>query len=152
PGDTGARWGSGEIKVTHAEVLDEHGRADAALHTGEPVVFRVHYEASETIEQPVFGLAIHRLDGAEVTGPNTREAEVVPDKIEGRGHVDLRVDRLMLAPGTFDLTTSIYNYTLSHPYDYWQRCVRFDVEVGDPVAEFGVMTLGGTWVVPGAER
>jgi ABC-2 type transport system ATP-binding protein len=151
-GEGGARWGSGEGRITQVEVIDGSGRVGHPVRTGDMVVFRMHYETTEPIERPVFGMAIHRLDGAEVTGPNTREADAVPDKIEGSGYVDLRVPRLMLVPGTYDLTVSLYNYTLAHPYDFRQRCLRFDVEPGTPHAEFGVMTLGGEWDVPGVEH
>jgi ABC-type polysaccharide/polyol phosphate transport system ATPase subunit len=148
-GSGGPRWGSGEARVVDAEILSPAGTPATAIHTGDGVTFRFHYEASEPIERPVFGMAIHRLDGAEVTGPNTREVNAVPDKIEGRGYVDLRVEHLMLVPGTYDLTTSLCNYTLSHVYDMRQRFHRFEVEIGDPPAEFGVMSLGGEWNVPG---
>ena len=59
--------------------------------------------------------------------------------------VDLRVDRLMLAPGTYDLSVSLYDYTCSHAFDFRYRTMRFDIERGDPIEEHGVMTLGGTW-------
>ena len=50
------------------------------LHTGE----RGHDpgalpRATSAIERPVFGLAIYNLEGMLVTGPNTREAGMVPD-------------------------------------------------------------------------
>jgi hypothetical protein len=33
-------------------------------------------------------------------------------------------------------------------YDSRYRSFRFDVEQGDPYAEFGVMTMAGTWDTP----
>ena len=71
---------------------------------------------------------------------------MVPDKIDGDGVVDLSIDRLMLLPGTYDVSASLYDYAIVHPFDFRQRAVRFDVDAGDPHETFGgVMSLGGRW-------
>ena len=46
---------------------------------------------------------------------------MVPDAIEGDGVVDLTVDRLMLLPGTYDISASLYDYAIVHPYDFRQQ-------------------------------
>jgi Wzt C-terminal domain len=144
-GEFGERWGSGQGEIELVELLDAGGQPTKRIRTGDPVVLRMHYVMHEALTQPVFGMAIQRMDGAEVTGPNTREAGLVPDRVEGRGVIDLRLDRLMLVPGTYDLTVSLANFTLTHTYDFRYRVLRFDVEAGDPYAEFGVVALDGTW-------
>jgi ABC-2 type transport system ATP-binding protein len=144
-GEFGERWGSGEGEIESVELLDAGGQPTKRLRTGDPVVVRMHYRMHEAIERPVFGMAIQRMDGAEVTGPNTREAGQVPECVQGSGIIDLRVDRLMLVPGTYDLTVSMVNFTLTHTFDFRYRVLRFDVEAGDPYAEFGVVALDGTW-------
>jgi ABC-type polysaccharide/polyol phosphate transport system ATPase subunit len=142
----GARWGSGEARIEQIELLDRSGRATNRLHTGDQLTIRVHYQADEPIDRPVFGLAMYNLEGLLVTGPNTREAGLVPDRIEGVGTVDLTIDRLMLLPGTYDISASLYDYAIVHPYDFRQRAVRFDVDAGMPHETFGgVMSLGGRW-------
>ena len=94
----------------------------------------------------MFGIAIQRIDGVEVTGPNTREAGLVPDRVEGTGIVDLRVDRLMLVPGTYDLSVSLVRLHVSRTRTTSATAVlRFDVEAGDPYAEFGILALDATW-------
>ena len=94
----------------------------------------------------MFGLAFYNLEGVLVSGPNTREADMVPDFIEGEGVVDLTVGDLMLLPGTYDITASLYDYAIVHPFDFRQRVVRFDVDPGVPHETFGgVMSLNGRW-------
>jgi ABC-type polysaccharide/polyol phosphate transport system ATPase subunit len=144
-GDYGSRWGSGEGKIETVELLGRDGAAATDIHTGDPLTIRLHYRLSEPIPQPVFGVAIQTLEGFTVTGPNTRQAGAVPDRLSGAGYVDLRVDRLMLAPGTYDLSVSLYDYSCSHAFDFRYRTLRFDVERGDPIEEHGVMALGGSW-------
>jgi ABC-type polysaccharide/polyol phosphate transport system ATPase subunit len=144
-GEYGSRWGSGEGTIERVELLTASGAPATDIHTGDPLTIRMHYSLSEPIPQPVFGVAIQTLEGFTVTGPNSRQAGAVPDQLSGTGHVDLRVDRVMLAPGTYDLSVSLYDYSCSHAFDFRYRTLRFDIERGDPVEEHGVMALGGSW-------
>ncbi len=41
----------------------------------------------------------------------------------------------MLLPGTYDLTTSIYDHTIVHPFDFRQKVLRFQVDPGTPTRE-----------------
>ena len=146
-GGTGGRWGSGEALIERVELLDAAGRATAKVHTGDAVTIRFHWNASRPIERPVFGMAIHSLSGVEVSGPNTRDAGQVPDSISGSGVTDIAIPRLMLVPGTFDISASLYDYACVHAYDHRHRSVRFDVEFGTPRESYGVASLGGIWNV-----
>ena len=141
------RWGSGQARVESYELLDAAGRPTRQVRTGDPVTVRLHWSTSEPVERPVFGVAVHSLEGVEVTGPNTRDADLVPDKIDGTGVVDLHVPRLLLLPGTYDLSAAVYDWTRQHPYDHRHRAVRFDVEPGRPREEHGLTSLGGTWTI-----
>ena len=143
--ENGIRWGSGEARIERIELLDTSGQTVKRVRTGDTVVFRYHYGATEPIPRPVFGLALHNLEGVWVTGPNTRDADLTLDTLQSRGHLDLRVEHLMLVPGTYDVTATLYDHTLSHAYDHRHRVLRFDVEHGHPREEFGVVSLGGVW-------
>jgi ABC-type polysaccharide/polyol phosphate transport system ATPase subunit len=150
-GEYGVRWGSGEGRVETIELLDASGEPVKRVRTGDTVVFRFHYATSERVPQPVFGMAVHTIDGVHVTGPNTRESDTIPDAIEGTGFVDFRVERLLLVPGTYDVSGTLYNYSCTHAYDHRHRAFRFDVEHGEPRAELGVVSLGGIWDLDASE-
>lgn len=141
------RWGSGEGQIERIEILDAVGEPVNRVKTGERITVRFHYDIKEPIERPIFGMAIHTVEGVEVTGPNTREANKVPDVLHGRGHVDFTVERLMLLQGTFDITASLYDYSLLHAFDFRHRALRFDVDPGVPRESHGVVSLGGEWHV-----
>jgi ABC-2 type transport system ATP-binding protein len=144
-GDTGIRWGSAEARIESFELLDASRQPVKRVRTGDTVVFRYHYETTEPIPSPVFGLAVHSIEGVWVTGPNTRDADLTLDTIEGRGHVDLRVEHLMLLPGDYYASATLYDHTLTHAYDHRHHAFRFDVEHGHPREEFGVVSFGGVW-------
>jgi ABC-type polysaccharide/polyol phosphate transport system ATPase subunit len=146
-GTHGARWGTGEACVEQVEVLDASGEPVKRVRTGDTVVFRFHYKSKALISKPVWGMALFTLDGVWVTGPSTREVGLFPDRLEPgeEGSVDLRVDRLLLLPGTYDVSASMFNITGAQVYDMRHRAFRFDVEFGDPHEEYGFVSLGGTW-------
>lgn len=148
PDGRGMRWGSGEGRIERVEMLDAGGRPVSQVRTGERVTFRLHYRAAEPIEKPVVGISIHNLDGFLVTNPNTREADAVPDRIEGRGYVDLAVPRLLLVPGSYDLGVSLVDFSCTQHIDVRLRAFRFDVEPGAPHESVGVLSLGGEWRPP----
>ena len=107
------------------------GRDDqptAQVFTGEEVTIRLHYRADEPVPHPVFGVGIHTMEGVHVTGPNTREAEVSIEKIDGTGDVDLHVPRLLLLQGTYDISVSLADNDILHVFDFRQRALRFDVD------------------------
>lgn len=146
-GDAGSRWGSGEGRIETVELLDSSGSPATLTRTGDSVTVRLHYELSEPIEQPVFGVTIQTIDGTHVSGPNSRDAGLHIPRLEGRGQVDLNIDRLLLVPGTFDLSAALYDHAMQHPYDVRHHILRFHVEPGEPRETFGVVSLGGRWQV-----
>jgi hypothetical protein len=95
-------------------------------------------------------MAIYTLDGVWVSGPNTREVGLIPDRLDrgDAGHVDLRVERLLLLPGSYDVSAGLFNITTAHVYDMRHRAFRFDVEFGEPHEENGFVSLGGAWEGP----
>ena len=148
----GARWGSGEIRIDAVELVDGSGVTRETTRTGDPVRVRLHYSVDGRIERPVFGIGVHRLDGIHITGPNTKQAGIEIPAIEGSGHLDLVLDRLLLLPGVYDLSAAAYDWTLQHAYDHRHRFQRFDVERGEPAEEHGLVSLGGHWDAPSAGR
>jgi hypothetical protein len=108
----------------------------------------MHYECAEPVRNPVFSIALTTPEGVLVTGPNTREADVSVDKVEGSGHVDLQVERLLLLLGSYDVTAECTNESVTHSYDRRNRAARFDVKPGTPHETYGgLVSLDGTWSI-----
>jgi ABC-type polysaccharide/polyol phosphate transport system ATPase subunit len=144
----GARWGSGDVRLTAIELLGPDDLPTAHARTGDTVTFRLHYDARKPVPHPVFGLAVFTLEGIQVTGPNTREAGVGVDHIEGRGTVDLQVPRLLLLPGAYVVSAACTDETISHTFDHRHRALHFDVKPGTPHETFGgLVSFDGRWTI-----
>lgn len=145
PTEKGDRWGSGEARIERVELLDEEGREVTRVRSGEPLRVRLSYATSEPVARPVFSVSVQTLQGLVVSTPTTREADLVPEKLDGTGRVELSLPRLPLLPGTYDLTVSVTDFTLAHPYDVRRNVARFDVDRKGQTEPDGIVSLGGSW-------
>jgi ABC-2 type transport system ATP-binding protein len=144
------RWGSGEARISRVELLDANGVANPKPRTGDPLTFRLHYQAHVPVEEPIFGLGINHLEGVLVAGTNTARHHLSIEKITGDGSIDFVVPQLPLLEGTYDMMVGITDRTEMHQIDRWQHALRFDVRRGD-VVEDGLATLGGRWDLGGLD-
>jgi hypothetical protein len=126
------------------------------FHTGDDVTVRLHFNAVETVDKPVFAIMIASLEGVALTGPSSRHAGITPSRISGRGTVDILIENIPLIAQRYLLHTEITGYGRMHVYDHLQNARTFDVVQGNTNETFGVVTLRPKWsiegsgVVPGA--
>jgi ABC-type polysaccharide/polyol phosphate transport system ATPase subunit len=139
------RWGSGEVRITDVELVDHEGVSGSRVVTGERVTLRLHYDAPEPVAQPGFAFYFSTINGAPVTGPDSVRAGCVPDKIEGKGVVEVVMDPFRLLPGIYDTTVVVADRALLHEYDHRQQVLRFDVERGRINEEWGCVSLSPRW-------
>lgn len=139
------RWGSGEGRITGVKFVDDAGERAGRLASGLPATLRLEYEMESPIERPVFGIAISTIEGFHLTGPNSRIAGAVPEALSGQGHIDISFEPLLLLPGSYDLTVSLYDFACLHPYDVRLNVLRFDVQRGPIGENAGVVSLAPKW-------
>ena len=139
------RWGSGEIRITHVELLDRQSGGVSICRTGDDVTVRVTYEAHTPVERPVFSLEINHLTGTSITAPTGRDAGAIPDRVVGPGTVDVSFRNLALLPGAYHISVAVRDFPLLHTYDHVQNVVRFDVHRGSPGEDAGLVTLSPIW-------
>jgi len=135
------------LNVERIEMLNASGLAVERVRTGEPVVLRLHYAAEETVDQPVFGVSVHSLDGIEISRPTTIGAGVMVPPLHGGGSVDFGIDRLLLLPGIYDITATLGSGAISSGPPDRDHALRITVELGDAAEEHGLVSLGGHWEV-----
>jgi hypothetical protein len=139
------RWGTGDLRVLDVSFLNAAGNEQHVFRVGEPWIVRIRYQAYRRIEEPVFGLAVHRSDGLHVCGPNTHFAGLDIPFLEGEGAVFYRVDHLPLMEGTYLISVSAHNRTDTQMYDYHDRLYTFKVRQPGSGECYGLVSLGGEW-------
>jgi lipopolysaccharide transport system ATP-binding protein len=144
--DGTSRRGSGEIVVERAELLVD-GVATTRCRSGDSVVLRLRYHAATPVQHPVFGFRVESLTGAMVTFPCTRDVDLVPPTLAGRGTVEIELRDLPLLPGPYVIHTEITGYGRQHVFDHLHQAVRFDVMTGNTNETGGFVTLRPSWTI-----
>lgn len=130
----GTRFGTGELRITRIEWLVDGEPVAGELTTGRPTTIRLHYDARERVERPVFGVILETREGFPVWGHQGRDAGFVPQAIDpGTGSFEIRIPSLPFRPGSFVLSTSVQDYTSTTNLDGWREASR--VEVSAPRRE-----------------
>ena len=148
PAGTHARLGSGEVRITGVEYLDRAGSGGSVLLTGEPATFRMHYEASEDLENVTFGLGFVHESGVNVAGPNSGSDTTRRPVSSGQGRVDFQVPALTLQPGVYEVSAAAVDR--GHTYDYLDRAYELHVR-GNAGTEPGLTRMFGQWSATSAD-
>lgn len=143
------RAGTGEIRAERVEVLTPDGRPCAEMAVAAPVVLRLHYVAREPVDAPVFNLAIHLINGPQVTGIRTDVDGVTVPRIEpGRGSLDVLIPAMYLLPNAYTIDAVIFREDGVTFYDRVNQAATFKVRGGFGVN--GTAYLPHSWALDGA--
>ena len=142
-----ARHGSGEIRVTRVDVVDEAGLPVAVPLPGASLTFNMHYEAREDIPNAVFGLGFRHESGVFACGPNSGRTGGwrVP---AGRGCVSFSIDSLHLQPGTFSVISAVVDQ--GHTFDYVEPQISLRIRTTGS-DEPGLVRMDGEWSMSAEE-
>jgi lipopolysaccharide transport system ATP-binding protein len=141
----GMRFGSGELQFTQLALVDHRGDAVSEARAGEPATIRLWYESKERIERPVIAASLHTVEGAHLWELNSRDAGFAPAAIDaGHGTVDVRVDRLPLAPGGYSISATAQDDSMTHMFDSLQHGGSFTVLGGAYRTSGGMLALDAT--------
>jgi lipopolysaccharide transport system ATP-binding protein len=139
------RWGRGDIEITAVRMLNCEGQERYVFQTHEPVTIQIHYRASSPVDHPVFGLALHRSDGFHITGPNSEFGGLEIPRVHGEGVIEYQIPRLMLLPGSYQITAAVHDALDTQMYDYHDRLYSFQIQAGGTREQYGLISLGGEW-------
>lgn len=148
------RWGNGKVKIERVRLLNGNGLEQSTFKTNEPLTIQIHYRAPQPVEQPVFGLAIHRSDGSHLTGPNTQYNNYEIPLIDGPGIIEYQVSRLPLLEGTYYISVVACSQSLSmaEVFDFHDQLYPFRVYHGQSQERLGLIALNGTWANKTADQ
>ena len=90
------------------------------------MTIRIFYHAHKKVSDPVFGIALYSENGENLFGTNTELKNFELDTLEGKGHIDLMVERIPMITGRFLLTVAVHTRD-QKPYDWHDKQYSFDV-------------------------
>jgi ABC-type polysaccharide/polyol phosphate transport system ATPase subunit len=105
------------IRITKVEVLLENSEQPTnEVVSGEDMTVRLHYTASQRIENASFGLSVWTANGVRLSTVNTLFAGLRIEHLEGTGYCDCRLIKLPLLPGVYFMRVGVYDALTTWPY------------------------------------
>jgi ABC-type polysaccharide/polyol phosphate transport system ATPase subunit len=135
----GSEFGTRDILINRVELLDGEGREAEEFETGDPLTLRMHYEAINPVDDPVFGFGFYDPMGFMVYGTNTRLRGIDIDRVEGRNCMDFRVPSLSLLDGRYYVSVAAHSRDGTVNYHWLDK--RYFFEVHSPGREEGYFAM-----------
>jgi len=138
------RWGRREVEIVETKIFSEDGKEKHVLMTDDPVQIEIKYKVNSSVDNVIFGIAIHRDDGVLCFGTNTKADGVKILDIGDEGKVVINIERLSLITGTYFLDVAV------HPedgpdYDYHSHLYSF--VMSSNVRDTGVYRPTHSWKI-----
>jgi len=115
----GSSLGTKEIIIESVKFVNKFGRICSAIKTGEALKIKVNFDAKVDSKDVHFGVAIFRIDGVYVYGPNTAfDGLNIYEVNPGKGNFVLTYRKILLAPGEYRFSIAIWDKNEASAFDY----------------------------------
>ena len=138
---------SSKVNIIDVEFLDSKGRNRHVFDHGETITARIHIQATEEIEKPVIGVAIHSENQTHITGPNTKTSHFKIKKVTPKTqYVDYIIKKCPLIDDTYYFTAAIFNWDCTVPFDLIDK--EFSFKISSALNnKFGFIKLNENWKI-----
>jgi ABC-2 type transport system ATP-binding protein len=136
PSEEAVELSHGESQVSKANKtvqitnVDVHHRGDSSkpyMLPGQGLDVTLHYETQGRVDDIVFGMSVHDLEGRDVFGWNTKLLETPAAPIEGKGSVTFRYDQIPLLDGDYKVSVAAHTEDEGTVYDWHDQLYSFEV-------------------------
>jgi lipopolysaccharide transport system ATP-binding protein len=112
------RFGSLEMEITDVQLLDEVGIPTLSLKSGRSLQVRIQFMAHQIIDAPIFGVTLRQEDDSICFESNISVSDLDVQTLEGQGEIVLKLDRLDLNGGVYNVDVGVYERDWAYAYDY----------------------------------
>jgi ABC-type polysaccharide/polyol phosphate transport system ATPase subunit len=142
------RPGSGEVRLTSVELIDDAGDPVPSAVAGQPLRLRLAFTAREPVTGPVLTVAFTHQTGALVTKATTRASGDLVESSGTGGYVDYLQPSCALNPGNYLVDVSILDPTETHLIDSWVAALELVVRSGGGPVREGLVSLPDRFELP----
>ncbi len=138
--------GSKIITIQRIYLISSDGKERNRFSSGQPAFLNIEYQADlERIDKEIMvGILIFRNDGVMVYGTNTRNEGIFGIKLESKGTIQLKFDKMNLGTGQYWIDIAFRKMDM-FAYDYCQQGCVFDVM--SSCNEVGIAKLDHQWLI-----
>ena len=147
-GEIGSRWGSGEATIESVELFGLDGGPTNLLKSLEPLRIAIDFTTHVPLRDVVVNMRVDTKSGEPVWGTSTRRANRPISLLNGRAKAELFMPSMPLLEGTYELTLAVTDWTESHPYDHWEKRIRFEVRQYKS-NDIALVDIPTEWIITG---
>jgi len=148
-GELGARWGNGDAEITSVKLLGADGQPLDVLTTHEPLTVAIDFRTLRPLQDIVVNMRIDTLNGHAVWGTSTRRCSKAIGLVDGDARAVMTMPHFPILEGTYELTLAVTDYSEMHPYDHWEKRIRFEVRQFTST-DVGLVHIPVQWEITGA--
>jgi ABC-type polysaccharide/polyol phosphate transport system ATPase subunit len=124
------RGGTGEVRYTDIEIVDDAGRPTRGVREGDPLIVRAAYDAGVAVESPLFQVSIVDVDTGLVVSTATSMRTDVDGTVHGPGTIRCCFDAVPLRRRQYVLRMTITDANQLVSYDVVTAGPRFAITAG----------------------
>jgi lipopolysaccharide transport system ATP-binding protein len=137
------RAGTGELRLEKVEVLDLSENPKQEFEIGESLKIRMHYHAKTVVDDPVFNVALHILNGQQISGLRTDTDGIKFGGLFGNGYVDILVPNINLLPNIYTIDGIAFHKDGFTFYDRINKVAHIKIRGGMDVN--GIVYIPHRW-------
>jgi homopolymeric O-antigen transport system ATP-binding protein len=145
------RQGTGKIRFTALELLDQSRLRKPSFRSGDPAVFRIHFRVNEPVTFPYLSIWLYSEVGIKVAELSTWSSGVEISELgTGYGVIEVEVPFLSFQPGRYSISLCATDGRTQH--DMLDHCASLNVDVSDYYGTgrgidrfFGLVIVPCTW-------
>jgi lipopolysaccharide transport system ATP-binding protein len=127
------------VAIRKVEIRDAAGESKRVFSMGSDISVEVEFEAFREVNDPVFAITFHRIDGIQMDHQNTRLLGERVGKVSGKGTAKFSFSPLRLGPGEYLITLAILKYLdldnwADQPPSYDRHDRRYTISIFSTVA------------------
>ncbi|MEF3304491.1 ABC transporter ATP-binding protein [Paenibacillus sp. GYB003] len=101
------RWGSKEVIITEARIINHKGEPTNVISAGEAVVIEIDYKVNVPQKEYIFGMGFYSSDKILLYGNNTQIGKMKLNNIDQTGTIKFKIKQCSLLTGNYKLNVAV---------------------------------------------
>jgi ABC-type polysaccharide/polyol phosphate transport system ATPase subunit len=135
---------TGELFITNARFVDEHGEERTTFQTGETLRMILDYEARTPVDEPVFAVSVFNENGVYCLSAQSPPG-VGASRLEGIGAVELEIPALPLNHGEYRVSVAALDSRCVFFFDHHRPRYLLSVRTDHPT--WGIVSVPQRWTL-----
>lgn len=138
------RWGSREVEITEARIVNAKGQTTNVLLAGEPITIEIDYKIKSPQKEYIFGIGFYTAEKVLVYGNNTEIGKLKLQNMNSSGTVKFKVSQCNLLSGNYKLNVAVVDGD-HRALDFIKFYMDFSVISNDKAV--GVYSIEHSWEI-----